>query len=80
MSAALPDLYAARQDAPMASTFGHETFIPPYVRGLVEILMTRGHVVSVRRNRHGSNRYRIDGGRELQAVEMDRFYLRRYGP
>jgi hypothetical protein len=53
-------------------------FIPPHPAGVMELLRRRGHVVTARRNKHGSVRYRIDGGRELQAIEMDRYYLRTY--
>lgn len=52
--------------------------IPPSPRGYIELLQARGHSVKVRSNRYGSLRYRIDGGRELQAIEMSRFYERRY--
>lgn len=53
-------------------------FIPPAAAGIIELLSQRGHTVVVRRNRNGSNRYRIDSGRELLAIEMDRFYFRTY--
>jgi hypothetical protein len=52
--------------------------VPPYPAAIVELLRQHGHAVTIRRNRHGSLRYRIDGGRELQAIEMDRFYRRQY--
>lgn len=58
----------------MSATF----FIPPYPAAIVDLLRQRGHMVAIRQNRHGSLRYRIDGGRELQAIEMDRFYARHY--
>jgi len=52
--------------------------IPPYPRAIVELLRGRGHEVTIRQQRTGSLRYRIDGGRELTALEMDRFYARHY--
>lgn len=52
--------------------------IPPYPAAIVTLLRERGHSVAIRRNKHGSYRYRIDGGRELLAIEMDRFYCRAY--
>jgi hypothetical protein len=55
-----------------------ELRVPPYPAGIVLMLRNRGHKVTIRENRHGSLRYRIDGGRELQAIEMDRWYSRRY--
>ncbi len=53
-------------------------FIPPYPAAIVQLLSERGHNVTARQQRTGSVRYRIDGGRELQAIEMDRFYSRTY--
>lgn len=53
-------------------------FIPPHPAGTIELLRTKGHEVTVRQDRYGSLRYRIDGGRELYAIEMSRFYSRRY--
>lgn len=52
--------------------------VPPHPAGTVKLLRERGHVVTIRQQRTGSLRYRIDGGRELQAIEMDRFYRRTY--
>jgi hypothetical protein len=52
--------------------------VPPYPRGIVELLRAKGHTVALRQNRHGSIRYRVDGGRELQAIEMDRLFARLY--
>lgn len=52
--------------------------IPPHPAGVVTLLQERGHTIAIRRNKHGSFRYRIDAGRELTAIEMDRFYMRRY--
>jgi len=52
--------------------------IPPYPAATVQLLTDRGHKVSVRQQASGSLRYRIDGGRELQAIEMDRFCARTY--
>jgi len=52
-----------------------ELRIPPYPAGIVQLLRERGHEVLVRKNRNNSLRYRIDGGRELMAIEMDRFFL-----
>ena len=65
-------------EVPGASTPGPEIRIPPYPRGIVELLRQRGHIVTIREQRTGSLRYAVDGGRELQAIEMDRFYTRRY--
>lgn len=53
-------------------------FVPPYPAGIVALLRERGHEVAIRQQKTGSLRYRIDGGRELQAIEMDRFYARLY--
>ena len=55
-----------------------EIRIPPYPAATVKLLRDRGHDVSVRQQRSGSLRYRIDGGRELMAIEMGRFYDRKY--
>lgn len=52
--------------------------VPPYPRTIITLLRQRDHVVAVRRNRNGSLRYRIDGGREVDAATMDRFYTRKY--
>jgi len=52
--------------------------IPPYPAAIIHLLTERGHNVAVRQQSTGSLRYRIDGGRELQAIEMDRFYARTY--
>jgi hypothetical protein len=54
-------------------------YIPPHPAGTVKLLRERGHAVTIRKNKHGSLRYRIDNARELQAIEMDRFYARHYG-
>lgn len=78
MSANSTHQEGAPLEAPGASTPGPEIRIPPYPRGIVELLRQRGHMVAVRQQRTGSLRYAIDGGRELQAIEMDRFYARRY--
>jgi hypothetical protein len=59
----------------MSTTFP----IPPYPAAIVALLRERGHEVTVRQQRTGSLCYRIDGGRELQAIEMDRYYSRTYG-
>lgn len=53
-------------------------FIPPVVAATIQLLAAHGHSVTVRQNRNGSNRYRLDGGRELQAIELMRFYERKY--
>lgn len=53
-------------------------FIPPYPAAVIELLGRHGHTVTIRQQKSGSLRYRIDGGRELQAIEMDRFYVRHY--
>jgi hypothetical protein len=52
--------------------------IPPYPAAIIQLLTKRGHRVTVRQQSTGSLRYRIDGGRELQAIEIDRFYARTY--
>lgn len=53
-------------------------FIPPHPAGTIALLRERGHTVTVRRNKNYSLRYRIDGGREMLAIEMSRFFARRY--
>lgn len=58
----------------MSATF----FIPPYPAAVVQLLRDRGHMVTIRQQKTGSLRYRIDGGRELRAIDMDRFYSRTY--
>jgi len=78
MSATLPAPKAEPREALGTLSPGPDFSIPPHPRALVEMLQARGHAVTVRQNKHGSIRYRIDGGRELQAIEMDRFYMRRY--
>jgi hypothetical protein len=52
--------------------------IPPGPAGIIQLLTERGHNVTIRQQSGGSLRYRIDGGRELQAIEMDRFFSRTY--
>lgn len=52
--------------------------IPPVPAGFVRLLQLRGHTVVIRQQRTGSLRYRIDGGRELTALQMDRFFSKRY--
>lgn len=54
--------------------------IPPAARGTMELLQARGHTIAARMNKYGSIRYRIDEGRELQAIEMFRWYERHYEP
>lgn len=54
--------------------------IPPQAAGTVSLLRERGHIVTIRCNKHGSFRYRIDDGRELQFIEMSRFFARKYEP
>jgi len=78
MSATLPALETASQEVPGTLSPGPNFFIPPYPAGVMELLRRRGHTVTARQQKTGSVRYRIDGGRELQAIEMDRFYLRTY--
>lgn len=56
----------------------NQFFIPPYPASIVRLLRQRGHTVTWRKNKHGSLRYRIDGGKEMQAIQMDRFYTRKY--
>lgn len=53
--------------------------IPPHPAGTIAMLCERGHKVTVRQTKGGSLRYRIDGARELLAIEMSNFYARRYG-
>lgn len=55
-----------------------ELRIPPYPAGIVKLLRDRGHAVAIRQQKTGSLRYQIDDGRELQAIEMDRYFARRY--
>ena len=48
-----------------------ERRMPPVARGTVELLRCMGHQVTVRINRSGSHRYRLDGGRELTAQKLE---------
>ena len=52
--------------------------IPPSAAGTIALFEVRGHVVTVRRNKHGSNRYRLDGERERTALELANRYARLY--
>ena len=47
--------------------------VPPHPQLTIQVLEARGHVVSVRENRNGGLRYRIDGGKELAACQMTTF-------
>lgn len=55
-------------------------FVPPYPAGVIQSLEARGHSVTVRQDRNGSNRYSIDGRRELTAAQMSNYFERLYGP
>lgn len=46
--------------------------VPPHPRAVVEIIRSRGHTVSIRRNRNGSWRYSVNGSREMNAHQMTR--------
>jgi hypothetical protein len=48
--------------------------IPPAPRASIAILRDRGHTVTVRINRNGSARYRVDGRREMDAATMSRVF------
>ncbi len=52
--------------------------VPPHPAGTIQVLRAKGHDVTVRRDRNGSLRYRIDAGRELNALQMSALYARRY--
>ena len=47
-----------------------ERRMPPAASASVAILRAKGHAVEVRLNRNGSHRYRVDGSRELTALQM----------
>lgn len=47
-----------------------ERRMPPAPRTTVEVLRSRGHTVRVRENRNGGIRYRVDDGREMNALQM----------
>lgn len=50
-----------------------ERSIPPAVRGVVEMLRTKGHTVDVRRSaRNGNWYYRVDGGKEVRGGRLCR--------
>lgn len=53
-------------------------FVPPLARATAELLRQRGHYVAAWPQRTGSLRYTIDAGRKLTALQMTRFYTRRY--
>lgn len=53
--------------------------IPPHPRGTIELFEERGHTVTVRRNRTGSNIYRLDQERERTALELSNRYAKLYG-
>jgi hypothetical protein len=78
MSANSTHQEGAPLEVPGDSTPGPEIRIPPHPRWTVELLRRRGHTVAFRQKRTGSIAYRIDGGRELKAIEMSGFYARRY--
>lgn len=78
MSAIIPVQMAAPLEDMAALTANPEIKMPPYPAATVFLLRSRGHQVSVRQQKTGSLRYRVDGGRELLAVEMGNFYSRKY--
>ena len=43
------------------------TFLPPTVRAVISIISDLGYTVSVRNNRYGSNRYSVNGGKEING-------------
>lgn len=51
---------------------------PPAARSAIEIIRAKGHTVTLRMQRTGSIRYRVDGGREMTCLQMTRKY-REYG-
>ncbi len=55
-----------------------ERRMPPAARSTVELFRSRGHSVSVRQNRNGSLRYRLDGGKEKTASQLSAIYRLRY--
>jgi hypothetical protein len=44
--------------------------LPPAMTVVVAILRDRGHSVDLRRDRNGSIRYRVDGDRERNALQV----------
>lgn len=65
----------------MSAAFDHEDAerrTPPATRITVALFRDRGHSVSIRLNRHGSLRYRLDGGRETDALSLSRRYAKIY--
>jgi hypothetical protein len=49
-----------------------EPSLPSWQRHLREEMLGRGHSIEVRRNRNGSLKWRIDGGRELPTGPASR--------
>lgn len=56
-------------------------FIPPAVQGVMAELAKCGYRVMVRRDRNGSNRYSVNGTREIDAHTLiKRFDACKYPP
>ncbi len=55
-----------------------KAFVPPSAAGTIALFEQRGHIVTVRRNKHGSTRYRLDSERERTALELANRYSRLY--
>lgn len=55
-------------------------FIPPSAAGTIALFEAKGHTVTVRQNKHGSNRYTLDSERERNAHELHSRYDRLYPP
>lgn len=49
---------------------------PPSMRAAIEILEARGHSIVWRVDRAGSIRYRVDAGREMNALAVMRRFLK----
>ncbi len=56
-------------------------FIPPSVAGVIAELSRIGYIVKVRQTRNGSNRYSVNGTREIDAHTLiKRFDACKYSP
>lgn len=53
-------------------------FIPPHAAGTIELFRQRGHTVTVRRTKSGSNRYTLDNERERTAAGLSSRFARLY--
>lgn len=53
-------------------------YIPPSAQGTIALFEAKGHTVTVRQTRQGSNRYRLDQERERNALELSNRWRRLY--